>query len=214
MIHDSHPGESRAKSENEIYQSNSRPGNQYKTISSFIFRKLLYAKEELWISILVPVPNTRNCQGLRGWQWKKALPLLLTHREAGHEGVGLQIGLQTRPCKRHIHNKPWGQRCHNFTFKGRVSWNSISRTSKSCVCVCMSVFFFFFLFMATPAHMEVPGLGVESQLQLPAYTTAVATPDLSCICDLHHSLWQCQILNAMSEARDQTHSLTETTLGP
>ena len=62
------------------------------------------------------------------------------------KGVGLQIDLQTRPCQRHIHNKPWGQRCHNFTFKGRVSWNSISRTSKSCVCVCMSVFFFFFPF--------------------------------------------------------------------
>ena len=32
--------------------------------------------------------------------------------------------------------------------------------------------------------MEVPGLGVGSELQLPAYTTATATPDLSCICDL------------------------------
>ena len=32
-------------------------------------------------------------------------------------------------------------------------------------------------------------------------------PDLSHICDLHHSLWQCQILNPVSEARDQTHNL-------
>ena len=36
---------------------------------------------------------------------------------------------------------------------------------------------FFFLFTAAPAHMEVPRLGVESELQLPAYTTAAATPD-------------------------------------
>ena len=38
-------------------------------------------------------------------------------------------------------------------------------------------------------HMEVPRVGVESelQLQLPAYTTTTATRDLSCIGDLHHS---------------------------
>ena len=28
-------------------------------------------------------------------------------------------------------------------------------------------------------YMEVPMLGVESELQLPAYTTATVTPDLS-----------------------------------
>ena len=28
-----------------------------------------------------------------------------------------------------------------------------------------------------PRHTEVPRLGVESELQLPAYTTATATPD-------------------------------------
>ena len=27
-------------------------------------------------------------------------------------------------------------------------------------------------------QMEIPGLGVESELQLPAYATAMATPDL------------------------------------
>ena len=30
--------------------------------------------------------------------------------------------------------------------------------------------------------MQVPGVGVESELQLQAYTTATATPDLSHIC--------------------------------
>ena len=35
--------------------------------------------------------------------------------------------------------------------------------------------------------MEVPGLGAESELLPLAYTTATATPDPSCICDLHHS---------------------------
>ena len=45
-------------------------------------------------------------------------------------------------------------------------------------------------------------LGVESELQLPAYTTATAMQDLSCICDLHHSSQPCQILNPLSKARD------------
>ena len=33
-------------------------------------------------------------------------------------------------------------------------------------------------------------------------------PDLSCVCDLHHSLQQCQILNPLSEARDRICNLT------
>ena len=39
-------------------------------------------------------------------------------------------------------------------------------------------------------HMEVPRIGVELELQLPDYITAMATPDLSCICNLPHSLRQ------------------------
>ena len=52
--------------------------------------------------------------------------------------------------------------------------------------------------------MEVPGPGVESELQLPAYTTATGTRDPICVCDLHHSLWQHRILKPPSEARDRT----------
>ena len=64
-------------------------------------------------------------------------------------------------------------------------------------------FFFFFAFLALIQwHMEVLGLGVEPELQLLAYTPATATPDPSLICDLHHSSWQCQILNPLSKARD------------
>ena len=55
--------------------------------------------------------------------------------------------------------------------------------------------------------MEVPRLGVESQLQLAVYTTATATPDPSRVCDLHHSSWQRQTLNPLSEARDRIHVL-------
>ena len=60
--------------------------------------------------------------------------------------------------------------------------------------------------------MEVPRLEVESDLQLLAYATATAMLDLSCICDLHCSLWQNWILNPMSEAKDGTHILMDTML--
>ena len=52
--------------------------------------------------------------------------------------------------------------------------------------------------------MEVPRLGIELELQLPAYTTATATQDPSHICDLHHSSWQRGIFNPLSKATDQT----------
>ena len=42
-----------------------------------------------------------------------------------------------------------------------------------------------------------------------AYATATATPDLSCTCDLCHSLQQCWILNPLSKARDQNHILRD-----
>ena len=53
--------------------------------------------------------------------------------------------------------------------------------------------------------MEVPRQGGESEMQLPAYTMATAMPDWSQICNLQHSLQECQILNPLSEDRDRTH---------
>ena len=46
-------------------------------------------------------------------------------------------------------------------------------------------FFLFFFFLGPQVrHMEVPRLGAESELQLPAYATATATPDLQPISQL------------------------------
>ena len=59
-------------------------------------------------------------------------------------------------------------------------------------------------------QMELPRLGVKLELQLLAYTTATETQDLSCICNLHHSLRQRWILNPVSEARDWTYILVDT----
>ena len=57
--------------------------------------------------------------------------------------------------------------------------------------------------MAAPAAHGNSQVGVESELQLPAYAPAPATamPDLSHICDLCHSSQQRWILNPLSEAR-------------
>ena len=65
------------------------------------------------------------------------------------------------------------------------------------------VLFLVFVFWGPhPWLMEVLRLGVESELQLLAYTTATATPNPSQACDLHCSSQQRWILNPLSEARD------------
>ena len=52
-----------------------------------------------------------------------------------------------------------------------------------------------FSFVFLGLHLEVPRLGVEMELQMLAYAVSTAMPDLSQVCDLHHSSWQRQILN-------------------
>ena len=70
----------------------------------------------------------------------------------------------------------------------------------------LSFFFLVFLPFLGPLlrHMEVRRLGVGSELYPLAYATAIPVPNLSSLCDLHHSSQQRQILNRLSKARDQT----------
>ena len=67
-----------------------------------------------------------------------------------------------------------------------------------------TIYLFIYLLIFSGLHwqwyMEVSQLGVESDLQLPAYTTATAMWDPSHVCNLHHSSWQRQILNPLSKA--------------
>ena len=72
------------------------------------------------------------------------------------------------------------------------------------------VFVFVFFLGLHLRHMEVPRLGVEAELQLPAYTTAIVTPDPSHVFDLCPSFRPCWILNPVNEARDRTHILMHT----
>ena len=66
----------------------------------------------------------------------------------------------------------------------------------------MSFFFLMSFLGLHPWHMDVPRLGDESELQVPAYTTATATQDPSHICSLHHSSQQRWIFNPLIKARD------------
>ena len=92
---------------------------------------------------------------------------------------------------------------------GRMS----SENYKMLFCLKSRFFLFFFFKWLHLPYMEVPRLGIESELQLQAYTTATATLDPCCIGNLQCSLGQCQILNPLSKARDQTRFFMETTLG-
>ena len=74
----------------------------------------------------------------------------------------------------------------------------------SCFCFC------FFLLGLLPRQVEVPRLRVKWELQLAAYATATATQDPVCVCDLYHSSHQCQILDPLNQARDQTSVLMGT----
>ena len=103
----------------------------------------------------------------------------------------------------------WGQRQFSILLSSQhlapglcLFWVRFSR--------CLIFHFLFFCFLGLhPRHMEVPRLGVESGLQLLAYTTAIRMPDPSLWPT--HSLWQCWILNPMSEAGDSTCILMDIT---
>ena len=58
-------------------------------------------------------------------------------------------------------------------------------------------------------HMEISRLRVQLEMQLPAYATATATSDPSHVCD-HRSSEQHPVFNPLSEARDWTSILVDT----
>ena len=75
--------------------------------------------------------------------------------------------------------------------------------------VVLSCFVLFLLFSATSAGYECSQ--ARGQVRpLPAYATAIATPDLSRIFDLHHSSRQCWISDPLGKTRDWTRILMDT----
>ena len=72
------------------------------------------------------------------------------------------------------------------------------------------IFFLFFFLGLHLQHMQVPPLGVDSELKLQTNATATVTPDPRYVCELHCSSGQCQILHQLSKARDRTCILMNT----
>ena len=69
---------------------------------------------------------------------------------------------------------------------------------------------FFFVFLGPhPWHIELPKLGVKSTVAAGLNHSYGNSSSEPCICNLHHSWWQRQILTPLSKARDHTCTLTD-----
>ena len=70
-------------------------------------------------------------------------------------------------------------------------------------------FVLFFPFKAAPTAYGSSQAEGWISATAAAYTTATATGDPSLVCSLHHSSWQHQILNPLSETKDRTRILMD-----
>ena len=73
-------------------------------------------------------------------------------------------------------------------------------------------FFLFFVFcFFRAAFMAYGGSQARGHIgaAVPAYATDATTRDPSHVCNLYRTSWQCQILNPLNEARNQTRVLMD-----
>ena len=97
--------------------------------------------------------------------------------------------------------------CCYYCFKS-LSWTTCSNLLTGFTTYSFFFFLFIFFFVVTyMQHIEAPELGIRAAAE--ARATATATPDLSHICNMCN-LWQHEILNLLSKARDQIRILIET----
>ena len=71
------------------------------------------------------------------------------------------------------------------------------------------IYYFFSFYGCTHSIWKIPGQGSNWSWSCQPII-ATATPDPSHVCDLHHSSYQCRILNPPSKVRDQTRVLMDT----
>ena len=75
---------------------------------------------------------------------------------------------------------------------------------------CLFVFVFFAISWATAAAYGGSQARGRIGSVVVDYTRTTVKRDPSCICDLHHSSWQCQLPDPLSKARDGTRILMHT----
>ena len=90
-----------------------------------------------------------------------------------------------------------------------LRWKLLYNSSKKTIAFVFFILFFIYFQGYTRGICKFPGQGSNWSYSC-WYTIATATPDASRICNLYHSSWQCWIPNPLSEARDQTHNLIDT----
>ena len=92
-----------------------------------------------------------------------------------------------------------------FTFP----WGLMMLSIFSCTVGHMFIFACLFVFFRA-ALMACEDSQARGRIGAVAAGLCHSNASLSCTCDLHRSLWQCRILNPMSEARDRTSILVDT----
>ena len=128
----------------------------------------------------------------QGWPHWQSAPILVSIFKTKSKPKPWSLTSGDLECKRHI-SYEWNQ-AHMWMY-------SLSRP----------LFFFFPSFLDPHVwHIEIPRLGVELELQSPVHATATAMQDPSQVCDLRCSSRQRWMLNPLSEARDQTRILMDT----
>ena len=101
----------------------------------------------------------------------------------------------------------WDFKSFNHTAY-RISYFFVLLSNVKFYFSCSYVIFYFFIFCFLGFHvwhMKVPKLRVESELQLPAYTTATTRQDLSHTRELQDSSQQRQILNPLRSRPGTEH---------
>jgi len=131
----------------------------------------------------------------RGWFGAVAAGLHHSHSNSGSEA-----------CLWSIHHSSWQHRILNPLSEAR-DWTCILMdTSQIRFCWAMmgTPIFFFWSFCHFLGHSlgiwRFPGWRANWS-HTAAYTRAIATQDLSRVCNPHHSSWQCRIFNPLSKAQ-------------
>ena len=161
----------------------------------------------LHLETVVPLPRVPLKS--RTGEEQNRVPLLGGNRGC-RPGPPAVLGCQARSAQRH---RPPGTAGSCFLLAAPslpLDWKWVTRANTPCFLDnCCFSFFCSSGLLSRP--VEAPRLGVQSELQPPAYTTATAMRDPSRVCDLHHNSGQRRILNPLGEARDRTHVLMDPT---